>query len=63
MSLLVLRCRFHIVAQEPSDELQNIVPFEVSIGAQKGYLIIGRLLEVKGDSVKAFKFYKSMKHS
>ena len=43
--------------------MQNIVPFEVSIDAQKAYLIIGRLLEVKGDSVKAFNFYMSMKHS
>ena len=59
----LLPCRFHIVAQEPSDKLQNIVPFEVSIDAQKAYLIIGRLLEVKGDSVKAFNFYMSMKHS
>ena len=59
--MTLLRCRFHIVAQEPSDKLQNIVPFEVSIDAQKAYLIIGRLLEVKGDSVKAFSFYMSMK--
>ena len=56
-------CRFYIVAQEPSDKLQNILPIEVSIDAQKAYLIIGRLLEVKGDSVKAFNFYMSMKHS
>ena len=34
----LLRCRFHIVAQEPSDKLQNIVPLEVSIDAQKAYL-------------------------
>ena len=32
------RCRFNIVAQEPSDKLQNIVPLEVSIDAQKAYL-------------------------
>ena len=57
----LLRCRFHIVAQEPSDKLQNIVQFGVSIDAQKAYLLIGRLLEVKGDSVKAFNFYMSMK--
>ena len=59
----LLRCRFHIVAQEPRNKLQNIVPFEVSIDAKKAYLIIGSLLEVKGDSVKAFDFYVSMKHS
>ena len=34
----LLRCRFNIVAQEPSDKLQNIVPPEVSIDAQKAYL-------------------------
>ena len=34
----LLRCRFHIVAQEPSDKLQNIVPLDVSIDAQKAYL-------------------------
>ena len=61
--MLLLRCRFHIVAQEPTDKLQNIVPFEVSIDVQKAYLIIGRSLEVKGDSVKAFNFYMSMKHN
>ena len=33
-----LRCRFHIVVQEPSDKSQNIVPLEVSIDAQKAYL-------------------------
>ena len=61
--MLLLHCRFHIVAQEPSDRLQNIFSFEVSIDTQKAYLIIGRLLEVKGDSVKASNFYMSMKHS
>ena len=59
----LLRCRFHIVSQEPSDKLQNIVPIEVSIDAQKAYLVIGRILEVKGGSVKASIFYMSMKHS
>ena len=59
----LLHCRFHIVAQEPSNKLQNIVPFEVSINAQKAYLIIGRLLEVEANSGKAFNFYMSMKHS
>ena len=35
----LVRCRFQIVAQEPaSDKLQNIVPLEVSIDAQKAYL-------------------------
>ena len=34
----LLRCRFHIAAQEPSDKLQNIVPLEISIDAQKAYL-------------------------
>ena len=46
------RCRFHIVTQELSDKLQNIVQFGVSIDAQKAYLIIGRLLEVKGTQLK-----------
>ena len=36
--MLLPRCRFHIVAQEQSDKLQNIVPLEVSIDAQKAYL-------------------------
>ena len=34
----LLRCLFQIVAQEPSDKLQNIVLLEVSIDAQKAYL-------------------------
>ena len=34
----LLRCRFHIVAQEPNDKLQSIVPLEASIDAQKAYL-------------------------
>ena len=47
----LLRCRFHIVAQEPSDKLRNIVPLEVSIDAQKAYLEAG-YSKLKGTQLK-----------
>ena len=37
-TMSLVGCRFHIVAQEPSDKLQNIDPLEVAIDAQKAYL-------------------------
>ena len=53
------RCRFHIVAQEPSDK---ILTHSRSMH-RKGTYIISRLLEVEGDLVKIFHFYMSMEHS
>ena len=37
-------------------QIAKYCPFKASIDTQKAYLIIGRLLEVKGDSVKAIQF-------
>ena len=54
------RCRFHIVAQEPSDKILTRSQSR-SIHRKRTYIyIISRLLEVKGDSVKIFNFYMSM---
>ena len=47
----LLRCHFHIVAQEPSDRCQNIAPLEVSIDAQKAYLWEG-YSKLKGIQLK-----------
>ena len=47
----LLRCRFHIVAQEPNDKFQNIAPLEVSIDAQKAYLWAG-YSKLKGTQLK-----------
>ena len=51
------RCRFHIVAQEQSDKLQNNCPTR-SLDRCTESILIDRLLEVKGESVKAFSFYR-----
>ena len=51
----LLRCRFHIVAQEPSDKIAKYCPTR-SLDRCTESVLIGRLLEVEGDSVKAFNF-------
>ena len=52
------RCRFHIIAQAPSDKILTHSQFRSM--HRKRTCIISRLLEVKGDSVKFFNFYMSM---
>ena len=46
------RCRFHIVAQEPSDKI--LTHSQSRSMHRKRTYIISRLLKVKGDSVKIF---------
>ena len=48
------RCRFHIIAQEPSDKI--LTHSQSRSMHRKRTYIISRLLEVKGDSVKIFNF-------
>ena len=52
--LSLSRCRFHIIAQEPSDKI--LTHSQSRSMHRKRTYIISRLLEVKGDSVKIFNF-------
>ena len=52
------RCRFHTIAQEPSNKI--LTHSQSRSMHRKRIYIICRLLEVKGDSVKMFNFYMSM---
>ena len=55
------RCRFHIVAQEPSDKI--LTHLQSRLMHRRCTYIISRLLEVKGNLVKIFNFCMSMEHS